>query len=79
MSVNDCGKAINKRAVYWLAAKMAYKASEVDASIKKLALKQPEAMKEELHPKPKFLQRAIKGPLSQFDCWIKSSVKVPDL
>ena len=39
-SANDCGETqFNKRAVYWLAAQMAYKASEVDASIKKLALK----------------------------------------
>ena len=39
-SANDCGETqFNKRAVYWLAAQMAYKAGEVDSSIKKLALK----------------------------------------
>lgn len=35
-SANDCGETqFNKRAVYWLAAQMAFKAGEVDASIKK--------------------------------------------
>ena len=77
-SANDCGDTqFNKRAVYWLAANMAY-AGEVDASIKKAALKQQEAMREELHLKLIYLLKEI-GAKIKFDCWIKSSVNVPEL
>ena len=78
-SANDCGETqFNKRAVYWLAAQMAYKAGEVDASIKKLALKTARSHEARAPSKTEILQREIKATI-EFDCWIRSSVKVPEL
>lgn len=79
-SANDCGETqFNKRAVYWLAAQMAYKASEVDASIKKLALKTARSYEGRAPSKTEIFTEGNQGATIQFDCWIKSSVKVPDL
>ena len=79
-SANDCGETqFNKRAVYWLAAQMAYKAGEVDSSIKKLALKTAKSYEGRAPSKTEIFTEGNQGANIQFDCWIKSSVKVPDL
>lgn len=79
-SANDCGETqFNKRAVYWLAAKMAYKAAEVDASIKKLALKTARSYEGRAPSKTEIFTEGNQGATIEFDCWIKSSVKVPEL
>ena len=79
-SANDCGTTqFDKRAVYWLAAQMAYKASEMDASIKKLALKTARSYEGRAPSKTEIFTEGNQGATIQFDCWIKSSVKVPEL
>ena len=79
-SANDCGETqFNKRAVYWLAAQMAYRAGEVDSSIKKLALKTAKSYEGRAPSKTEIFTEGNQGANIQFDCWIKSSVKVPDL
>ena len=79
-SANDCGETqFNKRAVYWLAAQMAYKAGEVDGSIKKLALKTARSYEGRAPSKTEIFTEGNQGATIQLDCWIKSSVKVPEL
>jgi tetratricopeptide (TPR) repeat protein len=79
-SANDCGKTqFNKRAVYWLAAQMAYKSGEVDGSIKKMALKTARSYEGRAPSKTEIFTEGNQGATIQFDCWIKSSVKVPKL
>ena len=79
-SANDCAETqFNKRAVYWLAAQMAYKAGEVDGSIKKLALKTARSYEGRAPSKTEIFTEGNQGATIQFDCWIKSSVKVPEL
>ena len=79
-SANDCGETqFNKRAVYWLAAQMAYKAGEVDASIKKLAVKTARSYEGRAPSKTEIFTEGNQGETIKFDCWIKSSVKVPEL
>ena len=79
-SANDCGDTqFNKRAVYWLAANMAYKAGEVDASIKKAALKTARSYEGRAPSKTDIFTEGNQGAKIKFDCWIKSSVNVPEL
>ena len=79
-SANDCGETqFNKRAVYWLATQMAFKAGEVDASIKKLALKTARSYEGRAPSKTEIFTEGNQGATIEFDCWIKSSVKVPEL
>lgn len=79
-SANDCGETqFDKRAVYWLAAQMAFKAGEVDTSIKKLALKTARSYEGRAPSKTEIFTEGNQGATIEFDCWIKSSVKVPEL
>lgn len=79
-SANDCGDTqFNKRAVYWLAAQMAYKAAEVDASIKKVAVKTAKSYEGRAPSKTEIFTEGNQGTTIQFSCWIDSSVKVPQL
>lgn len=79
-SANDCGDTqFNKRAVYWLAAQMAYKAAEVDASIKKVAVKTAKSYEGRAPSKTEIFTEGNQGTTIQFTCWIDSSVKVPQL
>lgn len=79
-SANDCGETqFNKRAVYWLAAQMAFKAAEIDASIKKIALKTARSYEGRAPSKTEIFTEGNQGTTIKFDCWIKNSVKVPDL
>ena len=79
-SANVCGDTqFNKRAVYWLAANMAYKAGEVDASIKKAAISTARSYEGRAPSKTDIFTEGNQGTTIKFDCWIKSSVNVPDL
>ena len=79
-SANACGDTqFNKRAVYWLAANMAYKAGEVDASIKKAAIRTARSYEGRAPSKTDIFTEGNQGTTIKFDCWIKSSVNVPDL
>ncbi len=79
-SANDCGDSqFNKRAVYWLAAQTALKASRVDASLKKDASKSAESYKGRAPSKTDIFTEGNEGSIIKFNCWIKSSVKVPKL
>ncbi len=79
-SANDCGETqFNKRAVYWLAADMAYKAGKVDASIEKLAIETAKSYEGRAPSKTEIFTEGNQGTTIKFDCWINSSVKVPQL
>ncbi len=79
-SANDCGETqFNKRAVYWLAAQMAKKAGDVDASIKKIALKTARSYEGRAPSKTEIFTEGNQGATVKFNCWINSSVKVPQL
>ena len=79
-SANDCGDSqFNKRAVYWLAAKTAKKAANVDASIKKAALKTAASYNGRAPSKTDIFTDGMEGKVIQFSCWINDKVKVPKL
>ncbi len=79
-SANDCGDTqFNKRAVYWLAAQTANKAAQVDASIKKLAITTARSYEGRAPSKTEIFTEGNQGATIKFDCWINSSVKVPQL
>lgn len=79
-SANDCGNTqFEKRAVYWLAANTARKAANVDASIKKAALKAANSYAGRAPSKTDIFTEGKEGSSVQFDCWIRTSVKVPKL
>lgn len=79
-SANNCGKSqFNKRAVYWLAANTARKAANVDASIKKAALKTAASYSGRAPTKTDIFTEGMEGKVIQFSCWINDKVKVPNL
>ena len=79
-SANDCGNTqFEKRAVYWLAANTARKAANVDASIKKNALKTAVSYEGRAPSKTDIFTERKEGSSVTFSCWISSSVKVPKL
>jgi len=79
-SANDCGNSqFEKRSVYWLAAETARKASRVDASVKKLAIKTAQSYEGRAPSKTDIFTEGNEGKLIQFSCWISRSVKVPTL
>ena len=68
-----------KRAVYWLAAKTARKAAIVDHSLKEKS-RRLEASYNGLAPsKTDIFTQGKAGEVISFDCWIRSSVTVPNL
>jgi len=79
-SANDCGDSqFNKRAVYWLAADMARKAGQVDASLKNVATKTAESYTGRAPSKTDIFTEGNTGAVIKFDCWINRSVTVPNL
>jgi tetratricopeptide (TPR) repeat protein len=77
-SANDCGdNQFNKRAVYWLAAKEALKAGNVDSSLRKIAKQTAESYNGRAPSKTDIFTEGNEGTTIAFNCWIKSSVKVP--
>jgi tetratricopeptide (TPR) repeat protein len=79
-SANQCGETqFEKRAVYWLAADMAKKAGQVDASLKTIARKTAESYTGRAPSKTDIFTEGNAGTVIKFDCWINRSVTVPSL
>ena len=79
-SANDCGNTqFEKRAVYWLAAKVARKAGKVDASLKKNGEKSALSYEGRAPTKTDIFTEGNAGTSIKLNCWIKTSVTVPNL
>ena len=79
-SANGCGDTqFNKRAVFWLAAQTAQKAGRVDASLKKLTSTTVAAYNGRAPSKTDIFTEGNQGATVSFSCWIRRSVKVPNL
>ena len=69
----------SKRAVFWLAAQTAVKAGRVDASLKKISDRTAAAFNGRAPSKTDIFTEGNQGTNITFSCWIKRSVKVPNL
>lgn len=79
-SANQCGESqFDKRAVYWLAADMAKKAGQVDASLKKIAARTAESYTGRAPSKTDIFTEGNAGTVIKFSCWVNRSVTVPSL
>lgn len=79
-SAKNCGDSnFNKRAVYWLAAKEAQKASRVDPTLKKKAVQSTESYRAKAPTKEEIFISGKAGEILKIGCWIQSSVKVPSI
>ena len=79
-SANNCGTTqFEKRAVYWLAAKEARKASSVDRTIRTTAIKTAESYEGRAPTKTDIFTEGNAGKVISFKCWIGLSVTVPSL
>mgnify|MGYP001356485371 FL=1 len=79
-SANGCGDSqFNKRAVFWLAAQTAVKAGRVDASLKKISERTAAAFNGRAPTKTDIFTEGNQGTNINFPCWIRRSVKVPNL
>ena len=79
-SANGCGETqFEKRAVYWLAADMARKAGQVDASLKSTAQKTVRSFEGRAPSKTDIFTEGNAGKVIEFKCWIGKSVTVPNL
>ena len=79
-SANGCGDTqFNKRAVFWLAAQTAVKAGRVDASLKKISDRTAAAFNGRAPSKTDIFTEGNQGTSITFSCWIRRTVKVPNL
>lgn len=79
-SANDCGDTqFNKRAVYWLAAIEARKASKVDGSLKSIADQYIANFEGRAPSRQDIFAASNEGTVIKIGCWIQSSVTVPKL
>lgn len=79
-SANDCGTSVfNKRAVYWLAANEARKASKVDGSLKTYVGQLVANYEGKAPSRADIFSQNKAGQTITIGCWIGSSVKVPNL
>ena len=79
-SANDCGNnQFEKQAVYWLAAQTARRAAIVDPSLKKTSQKLEASYTGRAPSKTDIFTQGKAGEVISFDCWIRSSVTVPNL
>ena len=79
-SANNCGTSqFEKRAIYWLAAKEAKKASSVDASIRRTARKTALSYEGRAPSKTDIFSEAMGGKIISIKCWIGKSITVPSL
>ena len=79
-SANNCGMDnFSKRAVYWLAAREAAKASRVDPNMKKNAAKSIANFKAKAPQKSEIFSSGRAGETINIGCWIQRSVTVPNL
>ena len=79
-SANDCGNnQFEKQAVYWLAAQTARRSAIVDPSLKKTSQKLEASYTGRAPSKTDIFTQGKAGEVISFDCWIRSSVTVPNL
>ena len=79
-SANDCGNnQFEKQSVYWLAAQTARRAASVDPSLKKTSQKLEASYSGRAPSKTDIFTQGKAGEVITFDCWIRSSVTVPNL
>ena len=79
-SANGCGDTqFKKQAVYWLAAQTAQKAGRVDASLRKLSARTVAAYNGRAPSKTDIFTKGNQGTRISFTCWIRRSIKVPNL
>ncbi|MDO5968195.1 tetratricopeptide repeat protein [Flavivirga aquimarina] len=79
-SAKNCGDSnFNKRAVYWLAAQEARKASKVDPTLKKSASQYAANYEAKVPTNQEIFIKEMAGKTIKIDCWIKSSVIVPKI
>lgn len=79
-SANNCGDTtFNKRAVYWLAANEAAKASRVDPTLKKAAGQSIANYKAKAPSKSDIFSAGNSGQSIKISCWIGASVTVPSI
>ncbi|MGJ8590936.1 MAG: tetratricopeptide repeat protein [Aquaticitalea sp.] len=79
-SANDCGKDVfHKRAVYWLAADEARKASRVDGSLTSYANQLIANYDAKAPTKGDVFTQGNAGQSLSIGCWIGMSIKVPNL
>ena len=77
-SAKNCGKdSFYKRAVFWLAAEEAKKASRVDPTLKKLAIQSEASYIAKAPSKEDVFLRGLGGKTIKIECWINRSVVVP--
>jgi len=77
-SANSCGKTeFEKRATFWLAAKMAEKAASVDPSKAKIAKKMAKRYRSMAPSKEDVFMKNMAGKTIPMKCWIGGSVTVP--
>lgn len=79
-SANDCGTTqFEKRAVYWLAAKTARRAANVDPGVKKTAAKMAVSYEGRAPSKTDIFTEGNAGQTIRLSCWINESITVPQL
>jgi tetratricopeptide (TPR) repeat protein len=79
-SANDCGDdAFNKRAVFWLAAEEARKASRVDPTLNSAAAQTAENYLSKAPSKSDIFSKGNSGQTIKIGCWIGASVTVPKI
>lgn len=79
-SAKDCGDSnFNKRAVYWLAAQEAQKASRVDPTLSKSASQSAASYNAKAPTKSEIFTAGMSGKTISIGCWIGASVKVPSI
>lgn len=79
-SAKDCGDTnFNKRAVYWLAAQEAQKASRVDPTLKRSASQSAASYNAKAPTKSEIFTAGMAGKTISIGCWIGSSVAVPSI
>lgn len=79
-SANDCGSStFEKRAIYWKAADMAYRAARVDPSLSGNANQAAASYNAKAPSKTDIFNSGMAGKSISFDCWVGGSVQVPNL
>ncbi len=79
-SANNCGETtFDKRAVYWLAADEAKKASRVDPTLSKAAAQSAANYEAKAPSKSDVFSSGRSGETISIGCWIGRSVKVPSI
>lgn len=79
-SAKNCGDTnFNKRAVYWLAAQEAERASRVDPTLKKVAAQTATSYRAKAPSKSEIFSESATGKTIKIGCWIGASVTVPSL